>query len=684
MLLDAAVDAGARRPGRGRDRCGQHRRRPAGGRRAGDGRAACRSSLASRCPAGAVSTALRVPGRRRDVGAAGAIPAGTLCAIKARVALALGLGAGLDASRPRRRSWPTRYPDRPMPLDTLITGRIATLAGDDGLRLGRGHRHPRRAGGVRRLGGRPRDPRRPVHRADPAGARPGRHPRPDRRPPPSRPGRARRQRRPTSATPRRWTRAWRGWARPTRRLPADAWLEGHGWDSDRWGGWPTADDLERWRPGRRAALWAHDHHALWASHAALARGRAAGADDPPGGVVRRAADGSPEGVLYETATRLVTVHVPPLPTRTSSMRRSMEVGRDLVVARASSPATTRAASRRTRTWATRSRRTPGCPTPAGCRSGSTPACATTRSPAAIERGLPERCAARRRTPTAGPRSAGRSASPTARSGRGRRPCSRTSRPSPTDRCAPELRRGVWMTDPAGLRERVGTGVGRRDRDEDPRHRRRGGPRRARRARPPVAATRRSCRASSTSRCSTPTTGRGSPRPGIAASVQPVHLGSDAAQAWKLWGDRAEAEGYTWAVDRRDRRGHAVRHRRPGRVVSTRGPGLALAVRREDPRWPTGTPTFAPEQALPLDRALRAQLRRRAGVGARDRPRAADGRPACRCRGHPGGIDRRAGDARRPAVDDPPAAGADGRRGRVRGLISRALVAARAARRRTGR
>ena len=49
----------------------------------------------------------------------------------------------------------------------------------------------------------------------------------------------------------------------------DAWLEGHGWDADRWGGWPTADDLERVAPGRRIALWAHDHHALWASHAAL-------------------------------------------------------------------------------------------------------------------------------------------------------------------------------------------------------------------------------------------------------------------------------------------------------------------------------------------------------------------------------------------------------------------------------
>ncbi|MGP1673660.1 MAG: amidohydrolase family protein, partial [Candidatus Limnocylindrales bacterium] len=36
-------------------------------------------------------------------------------------------------------------------------------------------------------------------------------------------------------------------------LPADAWLGGHGWDSDRWGGWPTADQLEAVAPGRRAA-----------------------------------------------------------------------------------------------------------------------------------------------------------------------------------------------------------------------------------------------------------------------------------------------------------------------------------------------------------------------------------------------------------------------------------------------
>src|SRR5213593_3731796 len=49
----------------------------------------------------------------------------------------------------------------------------------------------------------------------------------------------------------------------------EAWLLGAGWDSDRWGGWPTAEALEAAAPGRRAALWAHDHHALWVSTSAL-------------------------------------------------------------------------------------------------------------------------------------------------------------------------------------------------------------------------------------------------------------------------------------------------------------------------------------------------------------------------------------------------------------------------------
>ena len=51
--------------------------------------------LASRCIAGGVSTTYAFPGGGATWVRAGAIPAGTLCAVKARVALALGIGAGL-------------------------------------------------------------------------------------------------------------------------------------------------------------------------------------------------------------------------------------------------------------------------------------------------------------------------------------------------------------------------------------------------------------------------------------------------------------------------------------------------------------------------------------------------------------------------------------------------------------
>ncbi|HSG86343.1 MAG TPA: amidohydrolase [Candidatus Limnocylindrales bacterium] len=90
------------------------------------------------------------------------------------------------------------------------------------------------------------------------------------------------------------------------------WLQGHGWDADRWGGWPTADQLETVAPGRKVALWAHDHHALWVSHAAMAAGSVAiSMPDPQGGLVRRDAAGQPTGLLHETAARLVSTRIPP-------------------------------------------------------------------------------------------------------------------------------------------------------------------------------------------------------------------------------------------------------------------------------------------------------------------------------------------------------------------------------------
>jgi predicted amidohydrolase YtcJ len=94
--------------------------------------------------------------------------------------------------------------------------------------------------------------------------------------------------------------------------PDGSWLLGQGWDAERWGGWPAAEDLERVAPGRRVALWAHDHHALWVSQAALDEaGVERTTTDPDGGVIRRDVDGSPSGILHEAAARLVSDRIPP-------------------------------------------------------------------------------------------------------------------------------------------------------------------------------------------------------------------------------------------------------------------------------------------------------------------------------------------------------------------------------------
>lgn len=89
------------------------------------------------------------------------------------------------------------------------------------------------------------------------------------------------------------------------------WLLGHGWAPSALGGWPTAADLETVAPGRAIALYAHDHHSRWVSGEALRRsGITATATDPPGGLIRRADDGRPTGVLHEMAANLVDAAIP--------------------------------------------------------------------------------------------------------------------------------------------------------------------------------------------------------------------------------------------------------------------------------------------------------------------------------------------------------------------------------------
>jgi len=99
------------------------------------------------------------------------------------------------------------------------------------------------------------------------------------------------------------------------RMEPTAWLEGTGWDVVRWGRWPTAADLDRVAPGRAAFLWSHELHQVWVSSAAMAvAGIDAGTPDPPDGQIRRDDAGAPIGLLHEGASKLVTRHAPE-PTR---------------------------------------------------------------------------------------------------------------------------------------------------------------------------------------------------------------------------------------------------------------------------------------------------------------------------------------------------------------------------------
>jgi predicted amidohydrolase YtcJ len=92
--------------------------------------------------------------------------------------------------------------------------------------------------------------------------------------------------------------------------------------------------------------------------------------------------------------------------------------------------------------------------------------------------------------------------------------------------------------------------------------------------------------------------------GIAASVQPVHLHSDAAGARRLWGERTAG---AYAVRTLLDAGAVVAFGTDAPVESPDAwPGIALAVTRTDPAWgvDAGGP-FHPEQAVTLAEAIRA-------------------------------------------------------------------------------
>jgi predicted amidohydrolase YtcJ len=92
--------------------------------------------------------------------------------------------------------------------------------------------------------------------------------------------------------------------------PPNAWVLGHGWNQNDWGGFGTLEDLDAALPDHPGYLTAKSLHAAWVNSKAL---QLAGIDsstpDPKDGVIARDPEGNASGILFEGAMRLVASRV---------------------------------------------------------------------------------------------------------------------------------------------------------------------------------------------------------------------------------------------------------------------------------------------------------------------------------------------------------------------------------------
>ncbi len=380
-----------------------------------------------------------------------------------------------------------------------------------------------------------------------------------------------------------------------------AWIVGGGWDADLLGRWPSADDLELAAAGRQIALWAHDHHALLVSHAALAAaGIEADRDDPPGGAIRRDADGRATGVLHENAARLVADLVPTATAEAivEALPALMAELLSLGVVAVHDPGglsvqpglgASIAAYRQLAAAGSLGLRVHACVRPE-------------QLPAAIDAGL-------RSGEAIGPDPLGRlrlgwlktfaDGSLGSRTAALLEPLERMPGQPPE----PGGELGVWMTTPHGLRDQVTRAAG------------------------AGIATQIHAIGDAAVRAALevlgPAAGRTTLMPrvehaqlvadadvprfaalGVAASMQPVHIRSDAEKARRLWGARADARAFPIAALARSGAVVAFGTDAPVEPIDP-WPGLACTVTRSAPSWPTGTPPLGARNAIALWRAIRA-------------------------------------------------------------------------------
>jgi len=90
------------------------------------------------------------------------------------------------------------------------------------------------------------------------------------------------------------------------------WILGHGWNHNNWAeGYGDAGLLDRVAPMNPVYLTAKSLHAGWANSQALSiAGITPAVSDPINGIFIRSADGSPNGILLESAMELLENHIP--------------------------------------------------------------------------------------------------------------------------------------------------------------------------------------------------------------------------------------------------------------------------------------------------------------------------------------------------------------------------------------
>jgi len=100
----------------------------------------------------------------------------------------------------------------------------------------------------------------------------------------------------------------------SKQISGSEWIKGHGWNQNVWENaeYGNTTELDAVADGKPVFLTSKSLHAAWANSTALRlAGITRSISNPDGGIIMRDPDGEPNGILLESATRLVSEIIPP-------------------------------------------------------------------------------------------------------------------------------------------------------------------------------------------------------------------------------------------------------------------------------------------------------------------------------------------------------------------------------------